>query len=73
MVSRRNFLKQSISAMAAGVIMPTVLTENRLFASNVGANDRINVGLIGCKSMGWSDLSDFFLHPDRMYSRIRVQ
>ena len=64
MVSRRNFLKQSISAMAAGVIMPTVLTENRLFASNVGANDRINVGLIGCKSMGWSDLSDFFLHPE---------
>lgn len=64
MVSRRNFISHSASAVAAGLILPSILNESRMFARNVGANDKINVGLIGCKGMGWSDLSDFLLHPD---------
>ena len=27
-----------------------------------GANDRINVGLVGCKNMGWANLADFLQH-----------
>lgn len=64
MISRRNFISHSASAIAAGLIMPSILNESSMFARSVGANDKINVGLIGCKGMGWSDLSDFLLHPD---------
>ena len=44
--------------------MPSLLNENNVFARTVGANDKINVALIGCKNMGWADLSDFLLHPE---------
>lgn len=64
MVSRRNFIRHSVSAVATGLIMPSVLNESNLFASSVGANDQINVALIGCRSMGWADLSDFLIHPE---------
>lgn len=64
MVSRRNFIRNSASAIAAGLVMPSFLDETNIFARTVGANDKINVALIGCKSMGWADLSDFLLHPE---------
>ena len=64
MVSRRNFIRNSASAIAAGLVMPSFLHENSMFAHSVGANDKINVALIGCKSMGWADLSDFLIHPE---------
>lgn len=64
MVSRRNFLRHSASAVATGLIMPSILNGNNLFARSIGANDQINVALIGCRSMGWADLSDFLIHPE---------
>ena len=64
MVSRRNFIRNSASAIAAGLVMPSFLQESSMFARTVGANDKINVALIGCKSMGWADLSDFLIHPE---------
>lgn len=64
MISRRNFISHSASAIAVGLVMPSILSENSIFARTVGANDKINVGLIGCKGMGWSDLSDFLLHSE---------
>lgn len=30
----------------------------------MGANDRINVALIGCRNMGWGDLNDALLRPE---------
>jgi len=57
-ITRRNFLK---TTAAAAIVIPTI----RVNAfSNVSINDKINVGLIGCKNMGWSDLSDFMLNPE---------
>lgn len=56
--TRRNFIKKSSLAMAASGA--TFLFPMDLLAAmrnKVGANDRINVGLIGCKGMGFSDLS----------------
>lgn len=50
--------------MTAGLVMPSVLTENYLNARTVGANDKIRIGLIGCGNMGWANLSDFFLHQE---------
>ncbi len=51
-VTRRKFLKSSVLA--------TTLTP---FQNILGANDRLNVGLIGCRGMGWSNLSRFLSNP----------
>ena len=52
-VTRRNFIKSS-AILAASI--PSL--------AKASANDRIHVALIGCRNMGWSDLSDMMLHPD---------
>ena len=50
--------------MAAGILLPRTLYAARTpSAKAVGANDRLNVALVGCRSMGWYDLSDIMQHP----------
>lgn len=56
--NRRNFIKKSTLALAgtgASFMFPMELLAT--IRKRVGPNDRINVGLIGCKGMGFSDLS----------------
>ena len=56
--NRRNFIKKSTLAVAgtsASFLFPIELLAS--IRKRVGANDRINVGLIGCKGMGFSDLT----------------
>ena len=56
--NRRNFIKQGSLALmgsSAAFLFPMELLAT--MRKKVGANDRINVGLIGCKGMGFSDLS----------------
>lgn len=55
-LTRRSFLKKSSYAVAAGLTMPAYVKSATL---GVSASDRINVALIGCRSMGWSNLSTF--------------
>lgn len=62
MISRLEFLKRAGALVAAGIITPS-FTDN-LFARQTGANDRINVALIGCRSMGWANLTDFLILPE---------
>ncbi len=50
--------------MAAGLIIPSGWSAEQLNINYAGANDKIRVGLIGCRNMGWSNLSDFLLHKD---------
>jgi len=63
MISRRQFLLQS-SAAAAGLMIPDVLMGQVPESMKVGSNDKIRVGLIGCLSMGWGDLAEFFHFPE---------
>ncbi|MDR1938133.1 MAG: Gfo/Idh/MocA family oxidoreductase [Tannerellaceae bacterium] len=49
--------------MTTGLAAPSVWSAG-LNATPGGAGDRINIGLIGCRSMGWGDLGDFLLHKD---------
>lgn len=56
--TRRVFLKQSLAA-AAGVQMANRFAPRRA----ISANDRLAVGLIGCKNMGFSNLEDFLKCP----------
>lgn len=55
--TRRKFIKKSSLALAgsgAAFIFPMELLAT--LRKRVGPNDTINVGLIGCKGMGFSDL-----------------
>ena len=55
--SRRKFLRHSSHALmgvGATFLFPTELLA--VIRNTVGPNDRINVGLIGCNGMGFSDL-----------------
>jgi len=61
-MDRLEFLKRAGTLMAAGVVIPSL--SNNIFARSQGANDRINVALIGCRSMGWADLSDALIYPN---------
>ncbi|MDR0748617.1 MAG: Gfo/Idh/MocA family oxidoreductase [Tannerellaceae bacterium] len=49
-------MKKTSFAVASGMAMPAYL---RGAVPGVSANDKINVALIGCRGMGWSDLYDF--------------
>lgn len=60
-LSRRSFLLKSSCAVAAGIVAPGLLkASNR----SVPASDKINVALIGCRNMGWSNLADFLPNKD---------
>ena len=54
-MKRRDFLK---TTAAAAVVLPTMGTKA---FSNVSANDKLNAGLIGCRNMGWGNLTDMML------------
>ncbi len=58
MITRRTFLKSSSAAMA-GLLVSDIMHARKAFGS-VSANEKINVGLIGCRSMGWGDYAEFF-------------
>jgi len=59
MTTRRIFLKNSAIAAAGLSFSPAFSGKIKV----PSASDRINVGLIGCNGMGFSDLSAFLDHP----------
>lgn len=62
--SRRRFLKQS-SIAAAGISIAGVLPLEALARrKHVWANEKLNIGVIGCNGMGWSDMRSALLMPD---------
>ena len=57
-ITRRKFLK---TTAAAAVVLPTMSVGA---LGKVSANDKLNVALIGCRNMGWGDLTDMMLNQD---------
>jgi len=58
MSNRRSFIKTSAAA-AAGIGVSSSLSASFLSSCRViGANDRVNVALIGARNMGWYNLQD---------------
>jgi predicted dehydrogenase len=57
--NRRKFIKHTAVAAAAVSVAPSLLN------ACASPNEKINVALIGCRSMGWSDL-DAFLKQDNV-------
>ncbi|MBO7466578.1 MAG: Gfo/Idh/MocA family oxidoreductase [Bacteroidaceae bacterium] len=62
MTTRRDFLRQSATVLAAGMLMPHALHAGAP-KKQTAASDRLNVALVGCRSMGWHDLSDIMRYP----------
>ena len=61
MTTRRDFIRQA-AILGAGIsINPFFIKAGN---NPVGANDKIRVGLIGCKGMGYSDLQAFLRNPE---------
>lgn len=63
--NRRKFIQKSTAGMlmtGASMMFPMDLLA--MMRKKVGPNDTINVGLIGCKGMGFSDLSSFLKMSD---------
>ena len=63
-ISRRNFLKTTV---AATVVLPSM---GRDAFGNVSANDKINVGLIGCKGNG--SLCAKYAHLGNIAARVNT-
>lgn len=66
MNTRRKFIQRSFLATAGMAALPNVITAEHLAAlkRRVGANDQLNIGLIGCKGMGWSNMNSHLLLPE---------
>jgi len=64
MTSRREFIQRSLMA-TAGLSLPAFVNAGQLdaLARKISPNDRINIGLIGAKGMGWSNMSSFLKMP----------
>ncbi len=55
---RRKFLKQSAVITAGIAVMPTIMN------AGCSPNEKVNVGVIGCRNMGFNDLKSFLKNED---------
>jgi len=56
MINRRNFIGQAATALGTTALLSALDNPAyALFKKTIGANDQINIGVIGIKGMGWSD------------------
>lgn len=63
--SRRHFLRNSaLTATGAGLVSLPSLEAIASQRKTVSPNDKLQVGLIGCNGMGWSDLRSHLLMSD---------
>jgi len=61
MINRRNFLKNSLLTGAGLVAMPNLIYPS---TQKVAPSDKVKIGLIGCKGMGFSDLRSFLKNKE---------
>jgi len=65
MNSRRKFIRTSSAALAGAGMFGSIAWESVAQSKNsVAQSDKVNVGLIGAKGMGWSDLQSFMKNPE---------
>ena len=62
-MKRRDFLQQSGTFLAGAGAMSMMPAEWTGIPKKIAASDRINIGVIGVKGMGWSDLNAFLKDP----------
>jgi len=66
--SRRDFIRNSVAAMAGTILLPTIIPGSALGKNGfTAANDRIVMGSIGTGSQGMSNLRDFLKHSQSQF------
>src|SRR5688572_27416720 len=60
-MKRRNFIKGASTALAGGVFLSCDIPASR---ATVSANEKFNIGVIGCNGMGWSNTSSLLKMAD---------
>ncbi|MFC2115831.1 Gfo/Idh/MocA family protein [Bacteroidota bacterium] len=58
-MKRRHFIKGTATTVAGASLIPFIPSASRAASRIIGANDRINVGLIGANGMGFNNLKRF--------------
>jgi len=71
MTKRREFIKQSVLG-TAGIAIGGMAFSARSYRSIQGANDRINIGVIGIRGQGGTHISNFGLLKDSKNIRITM-
>jgi predicted dehydrogenase len=59
-MKRRNFIRNSSAALMGGMLLKPAF----LKASRIAANDKINIGVIGCNGMGWANTTSLLKMND---------
>jgi hypothetical protein len=64
-MKRRSFISSS-AKIATGLAVANAIPFQQVLANRprVSANDKVQVALIGCKGMGWTDLKSTLLRPE---------
>lgn len=60
MTTRRKFIQSTSATIAGASLLPGPLLAQR---KRISPNDKLVVGLIGCRGMGFADAKDFLLEP----------
>ncbi len=64
-LSRRQFIERAgVAAAGIGVVGKALASQPSIRQKQVGANDKIVFGLIGCGGMGAANMNEFMKHPD---------
>ncbi|HYF66927.1 MAG TPA: Gfo/Idh/MocA family oxidoreductase [Ohtaekwangia sp.] len=61
-MKRRSFIKNASTAVAGGLLITPTLVNGALRL--VSVNDKINIGVIGCNGMGWSNINSLLKMSD---------
>ncbi len=59
-MKRRTFIQETAVAASSLVVAPAIIKN----AKSLSPNDKINIGVIGCKGMGWADTTSLLKMPD---------
>ena len=60
-MKRRNFIKGAGTALAGSMVLGYDIPAAR---AAISANDKFNIGVIGCNGMGWSNTNSFLKMTD---------
>jgi predicted dehydrogenase len=64
MLNRRNFLRAGGTALGSSIVLSALDNPAyALYEKTIGANDQVNIGVIGINGMGWADLKAALLVP----------
>jgi len=64
MKNRRGFIKDLGTTAVVGIVTPTFLSMSSKTSDRIIDTKKINIGVIGCRSMGKADLRDFLILPE---------